>query len=65
MTAALRALDPVARAAATRSQSVANRRDPEDGGLWQCLQKYARLEFASEADALAAARERVEWLRSR
>jgi hypothetical protein len=38
------------------------RRDPEDGGSWQCLNKYSRLVFASDNDALASARKYVEWL---
>ena len=38
------------------------RRDPEDGGLWQCLNSYSGLVYASEAQAVAAARESVLWL---
>lgn len=38
------------------------RRDPEDGGLWQCLNRYAQLVFTSEAEATASARTSVPWL---
>lgn len=38
------------------------RRDPEDGGLWQCMNRYAPLVFSSEAQATAAARASVLWL---
>lgn len=38
------------------------RRDPEDGGLWQCLNRYAQLSFASERDARDAAQRCVPWL---
>jgi hypothetical protein len=38
------------------------RRDPEDMGAWTPVAYYSEREFLSEADALAAARERVPWL---
>ena len=38
------------------------RRDPEAGASWQSLSKYSRLVFASDKDALAAARKYVAWL---
>jgi hypothetical protein len=40
------------------------RRDPEDGGLWQCLHRYSRQVFTSEENALAKAREDVVWLKT-
>lgn len=38
------------------------RRDYEDPAQWFPLDKYAGLIFASEADALAEAKARVQWL---
>jgi hypothetical protein len=40
------------------------RRDHEDEVTWFPLDKYARLTFASEADALAEAKASVAWLAS-
>jgi hypothetical protein len=38
------------------------RRDPEDMGAWTPVAYFSGHEFASEADACAAARESVPWL---
>jgi hypothetical protein len=38
------------------------RRDPEDGGFWTPIASYSSREFASEYEAIAAAREVVPWL---
>lgn len=38
------------------------RRDPEDGGLWQRLNRYSQLSFPTEEDARSAARRCVPWL---
>jgi len=38
------------------------RRDPEDGGRWYPLHRYGSQVFRSEEDALAQARNYVEWL---
>ena len=38
------------------------RRDPEDMGAWTPVAYFSDREFATEADALAAAREAVPWL---
>jgi len=38
------------------------RRDSEDCGRWQCLNAYALHTFASEEQAVAAARRYVPWL---
>ena len=40
------------------------RRDPEDGGLWYSLNRYSRLVFNSEEDALAQAKACVVWLKA-
>jgi hypothetical protein len=39
------------------------RRDPEDNGRWQCLSRYARQVFASQAEATAKAKSIVPWLK--
>jgi hypothetical protein len=39
------------------------RRDPEDGGGWYSLQRYSGQVFHAEDDAIAQAKESVEWLR--
>jgi hypothetical protein len=41
------------------------RRDPEDGGLWQCLHRYSRQVFTCEEDALGLARANVVWLKAK
>ena len=38
------------------------RRDPEDMGAWTPIAYYSGREFATEDDAIAAAREVVPWL---
>jgi len=38
------------------------RRDPEDMGVWTPVAYYSGREYASESDALAAARNAVPWL---
>jgi hypothetical protein len=38
------------------------RRDPEDMGLWTPVAYYSAREFASEDEAIAAARIAVSWL---
>jgi hypothetical protein len=38
------------------------RRDPEDMGRWTPIAYYSTREYATEAHALAAAREAVPWL---
>jgi hypothetical protein len=38
------------------------RRDPEDAGAWTPVQFHARLRFATQDEALAAARRAVAWL---
>ena len=38
------------------------RRDPEDMGAWTPIAYYSTREFATEADALSAARDEVAWL---
>jgi hypothetical protein len=38
------------------------RRDPEDRGAWTPVAYFSGQEYASEQDALAAARARVPWL---
>lgn len=38
------------------------RRDPEDQGIWQCLNKYGQRVFATGQDALDAAKVAVPWL---
>jgi len=38
------------------------RRDPEDVGAWTPVAYYSEQEFASEPDALVAARRAVGWL---
>ena len=38
------------------------RRDPEDRGAWTPVAYFSQQEYDSEADALAAARQRVPWL---
>jgi hypothetical protein len=38
------------------------RRDPEDGGAWTPVAYYSVLAYDTEAEALAAARNRVPWL---
>ncbi len=38
------------------------RRDPEDMGAWTPLAYFSAREFATEAEALAAARDAVRWL---
>jgi hypothetical protein len=38
------------------------RRDPEDMGMWTPVAYYSALEFASEHDAMTAARHAVPWL---
>ena len=38
------------------------RRDPEDMGAWTPIAYYSTGEFATEADALSAARDAVTWL---
>jgi hypothetical protein len=38
------------------------RRDPEDMGGWTPVAYYSVREFATEADAMAAARATVRWL---
>ncbi|MET0895301.1 MAG: hypothetical protein ABWY80_05565 [Acidimicrobiia bacterium] len=38
------------------------RRDPEDRGAWTPVAYYSEREFATEADALDAARVAVPWL---
>ena len=38
------------------------RRDHEDGAVWFPLDRYSRLIFGSEQDALAEARAQVAWL---
>jgi len=38
------------------------RRDPEDRGVWTPVTYFSGQEYASEEDALAAARDRVPWL---
>jgi hypothetical protein len=37
------------------------RRDPEDMGHWTPVAYYSTREFATEAEAVAAAREAVHW----
>jgi hypothetical protein len=39
------------------------RRDPEDSGRWTLTRDYPRGVYASEAEAIAAARASVAWLR--
>jgi hypothetical protein len=39
------------------------RRDAEDNGRWQCLNRYAGQVFGSQADAMARARAVVPWMR--
>jgi hypothetical protein len=38
------------------------RRDPEDMGHWTPIAYYSDREFATEAEAIAAARDAVPWL---
>ena len=38
------------------------RLDPEDRGVWQCLNKHGHCVYATGQDALDAAREAVPWL---
>ncbi len=38
------------------------RRDPEDMGVWTPVAYFSTRGFATEADALSAAREAVPWL---
>jgi hypothetical protein len=38
------------------------RRDPEDMGAWTPISYFSAREYASEDDAVAAAREAVAWL---
>jgi hypothetical protein len=38
------------------------RRDPEDMGAWTSVAYYSERQFATEDDALAAARVAVPWL---
>lgn len=38
------------------------RRDPEDMGHWTPIAYYSGREFATEAEAVAAARDAVPWL---
>ena len=38
------------------------RSDPEDMGRWTPIAYYSNREFATEADAIVAARESVLWL---
>jgi hypothetical protein len=38
------------------------RRDPEDMGAWTPVTYYSGREFATEAEAVAAARQTVPWL---
>jgi hypothetical protein len=38
------------------------RRDPEDMGHWTPIAYYSAREFATEAEAIAAARDAVPWL---
>ena len=38
------------------------RRDPEDMGHWTPVAYYSGREFATEAEAIAAARDAVPWL---
>jgi hypothetical protein len=38
------------------------RRDPEDMGRWTPISYHSHREFATEADAIAAARDAVPWL---
>jgi len=38
------------------------RRDPEDGGFWTPVAYFSGQCYDTEAEALAAARERVPWL---
>ncbi|MES2510629.1 MAG: hypothetical protein V4625_11915 [Pseudomonadota bacterium] len=38
------------------------RRDPEDRGLWQCLNKFGQGVFATGQAAVDAAKESVPWL---
>lgn len=40
------------------------RRDPEDGGLWQCLHRHSQKVFTSEENALERARATVAWLKA-
>jgi len=40
------------------------RRDPEEMGIWTPIAYYSGREFATEDDAIAAAREAVPWLSS-
>ena len=39
------------------------RRDPEDMGVWTPVSYYSGLEFASEGEAVQAARQSVPWVR--
>jgi hypothetical protein len=39
------------------------RRDPEDNGRWQCLNRYAPQVFNSLEDAMAKAKTVVIWLK--
>ncbi|NJD89068.1 MAG: hypothetical protein FIB05_13795 [Betaproteobacteria bacterium] len=38
------------------------RRDPEDLRGWQCLNRYGRLAFPTEAEAREAAKSAVPWM---
>lgn len=37
------------------------RRDPEDGGRWFGISYHSALSFATEPDAIEAARSRIAW----
>ena len=38
------------------------RRDAEDGGTWQSLQRYSRMQYQSLGEARSQARSEVSWL---
>jgi len=38
------------------------RRDPEDSGRWSLVEDFSYLSYATESEALSAARQSVPWL---